>query len=166
MEEIRQMQTKNQILNIILINNHIILREKIKNTDSFYPEPLYTYMIRVIKIHDVSGNELESLRHITTEDIVSQRKFQEVIKTITYRAPVQQNETQKQCMLCGKPMELRHGRFGSFYGCTAYPTCKALVGINGKPNRFTIQEFKRQKIAEQPKEVDKLDERLDVIDLE
>jgi DNA topoisomerase-1 len=28
------------------------------------------------------------------------------------------------CELCGKPMALRKGRFGSFYGCTGYPECK------------------------------------------
>src|SRR5438105_2509307 len=28
------------------------------------------------------------------------------------------------CELCGKPMQLRRGRFGPFYGCSGYPECK------------------------------------------
>lgn len=33
------------------------------------------------------------------------------------------------CELCGKPMSLKKGRFGSFYGCTGYPDCKNIRKI-------------------------------------
>jgi DNA topoisomerase-1 len=33
------------------------------------------------------------------------------------------------CELCGQPMALRKGRFGSFYGCTGYPECKNIRKI-------------------------------------
>lgn len=33
------------------------------------------------------------------------------------------------CPNCGKPMQLRDGKFGQFYGCTGYPNCKATVSI-------------------------------------
>jgi DNA topoisomerase I len=33
------------------------------------------------------------------------------------------------CELCGKPMALKKGRFGSFYGCTGYPDCKNIRKI-------------------------------------
>lgn len=33
------------------------------------------------------------------------------------------------CELCGKPMALKKGRFGSFYGCTGYPECKNIRKI-------------------------------------
>jgi len=32
--------------------------------------------------------------------------------------------TDMVCDKCGAPMVLRNGRFGSFYACSAYPTCK------------------------------------------
>lgn len=32
--------------------------------------------------------------------------------------------TQKKCPECGKPMKLRKGPYGSFWGCTGYPDCK------------------------------------------
>jgi DNA topoisomerase-1 len=30
------------------------------------------------------------------------------------------------CELCGKPMQVRFGRFGKFVGCTGYPDCKSI----------------------------------------
>jgi DNA topoisomerase-1 len=39
------------------------------------------------------------------------------------------------CHLCDKPMVLKKGRFGPFYGCSDYPTCKGTrrIGKDGKP---------------------------------
>ena len=34
---------------------------------------------------------------------------------------------QKECPNCGKPMQLRKGRFGEFWGCTGYPECKKII---------------------------------------
>ncbi len=34
-----------------------------------------------------------------------------------------------ECELCTKPMALKKGRFGSFYGCTGYPECKNIRKI-------------------------------------
>ncbi len=36
------------------------------------------------------------------------------------------------CSKCGKPMKVRHGKFGAFLGCTGYPECKGLVNIPTK----------------------------------
>lgn len=36
------------------------------------------------------------------------------------------------CPKCGKEMKVRHGKFGSFLGCTAYPECKGIVNIPKK----------------------------------
>ncbi len=32
-----------------------------------------------------------------------------------------------ECPDCGKPMQLRKGRFGDFWGCTGYPECKKII---------------------------------------
>jgi DNA topoisomerase-1 len=34
-----------------------------------------------------------------------------------------------RCPECGKPMIRREGRFGPFYGCQDYPTCKGVVNV-------------------------------------
>jgi DNA topoisomerase-1 len=38
---------------------------------------------------------------------------------------------EKQCPQCGAPMAIRRSRFGKlFYGCTQYPQCRGLIGID------------------------------------
>ncbi|HXO21925.1 MAG TPA: type I DNA topoisomerase [Thermoanaerobaculia bacterium] len=36
------------------------------------------------------------------------------------------------CEECGRPMQLRRSRFGTFYGCTGYPECKGIRKIGPK----------------------------------
>lgn len=35
----------------------------------------------------------------------------------------------EECPKCGRPLALRSGKFGRFYGCTGYPECKYLVPV-------------------------------------
>jgi DNA topoisomerase I len=37
------------------------------------------------------------------------------------------------CQDCGKPMQLRRSRFGTFWGCTGYPECKGIKKIGPAP---------------------------------
>jgi DNA topoisomerase-1 len=43
------------------------------------------------------------------------------------------------CEECGRPMQLRRSRFGTFYGCTGYPECKGLrkIGPQALPPKPT-----------------------------
>ncbi len=45
-----------------------------------------------------------------------------------------QEKTDEVCDKCGKPMEVKMGRFGKFLACTGYPDCKTTkpLGENGK----------------------------------
>ena len=36
-------------------------------------------------------------------------------------------EIDLKCPNCGKPMKLRNGKFGEFYGCSGYPKCKTVI---------------------------------------
>jgi len=36
----------------------------------------------------------------------------------------------EECDLCGKPMQLKRGRFGQFLGCTGYPECRNIRKIS------------------------------------
>lgn len=38
----------------------------------------------------------------------------------------------QNCPKCGSPMQIRHGKFGAFLGCTNYPECKGIVNIPRK----------------------------------
>ncbi len=37
------------------------------------------------------------------------------------------------CAECGKPMQIRRSRFGTFWGCTGYPECKGIQKTGPKP---------------------------------
>lgn len=37
---------------------------------------------------------------------------------------VETEKTDEVCEKCGKPMQVKHGRFGAFLACTGYPLCK------------------------------------------
>lgn len=39
-------------------------------------------------------------------------------------------EEPETCELCGKPMLLKRGRFGAFYGCSGYPECRNIRKIS------------------------------------
>lgn len=40
------------------------------------------------------------------------------------------------CRLCGCLMRLRRGKFGEFYGCTAYPRCKNTTSLRDAADEF------------------------------
>lgn len=42
------------------------------------------------------------------------------------------NDNKKLCPNCGKPMVIRKGKYGLFYGCSGYPECKTLEAIKKK----------------------------------
>lgn len=69
----------------------------------------------------------------------------------TYSAPIEEVTFNKdeyaadfdwdqKCPKCGKEMKLRHGRFGSFLGCTGYPECKGIVNIPKKGEQIISNE--------------------------
>ena len=37
-----------------------------------------------------------------------------------------------KCEICGKPMAIKHGRFGEFLACSGYPECKNTKAIVNK----------------------------------
>jgi DNA topoisomerase-1 len=39
---------------------------------------------------------------------------------------VEPEVTNEKCEKCGRPMQLRFGRYGKFFGCTGYPECKTV----------------------------------------
>jgi len=44
--------------------------------------------------------------------------------------PVEAETTDEVCEKCGKPMQVRFGRFGKFLGCSGYPECKSVAPLH------------------------------------
>ncbi len=51
-------------------------------------------------------------------------------------------ETSEKCVKCGKPMIIRFSKFGKFYACSGYPSCKTT-----KPFLFAVKNRKCPKCA-------------------
>lgn len=47
---------------------------------------------------------------------------------------------EQKCPVCGSEMKLRHGKYGSFLGCSRYPECKGLVNIPKKGEAIIEQK--------------------------
>ena len=41
----------------------------------------------------------------------------------------EEKQTQEICVKCGRPMEIRWGKYGRFLGCSGYPECKNLLPL-------------------------------------
>lgn len=56
--------------------------------------------------------------------------YKELVKTIEENTEEVEQE-EKICPICGAKMQIRRSRFGKlFYGCTQYPDCRGIIGIN------------------------------------
>lgn len=52
--------------------------------------------------------------------------------------PVADQPSDKTCGKCGRPMVIKHGRYGEFLACTGYPECKQTESLtNGQSGRST-----------------------------
>lgn len=48
------------------------------------------------------------------------------------KVKIQDELTDEKCEICGKPMAIKHGRFGEFLACSGYPECKNTKAIINK----------------------------------
>ena len=78
--------------------------------------------------------ELDGVLQISEE----MKRLQEIDRKIIEEAGV--------CEFCGKPYEIKTGRFGKFLACTGYPECKTIKNIKtGKVTRVTEKVEKAKK---------------------
>lgn len=52
----------------------------------------------------------------------ARQKHKESVKE--YQKILEENKNQKNCPYCNKPLVLRNGKYGEFYGCSNYPNCR------------------------------------------
>ncbi|MDP2690953.1 MAG: type I DNA topoisomerase [bacterium] len=87
-------------------------------------------------------NWVKMLREFYTPFAKGLEEKKEAIK----RYEVITEQTDIKCLDCGKPMEIKLGRYGKFYSCTGYPECKAALPIN--PDGTPGEAFKPEPTGE------------------
>ena len=74
-----------------------------------------------IPMRGFSQEEMENFYHLLLNANDESVTRSEHIRNI---ADLQETVEQNICPRCGKPLVLRHGQYGDFWGCSGYPDCR------------------------------------------
>ena len=88
------------------------------------------------KLDEVEEKGIEWKKIVSDYYQILEKELKEADKKIEKAEP-EVVLTGEVCELCGKPMALRHGRYGDFIACTGYPQCK-----NTKPIVNKVEDVK------------------------
>ncbi len=62
--------------------------------------------------------------------------------------PLKSEETEEKCEVCGKPLVVKRGRFGTFLACSGYPECRFTRSINNQNGKENDEPVKTDEICE------------------
>lgn len=120
-----------------LIERKYVTREKkmLKPTDLGFvvTELMETYFKEIVdagftaemedKLDDVEVKNVD-WKSIVEDFYAPLEKELEVADKAIEKVKIEDELTDELCELCGKPMAVKHGRFGEFLACSGYPDCK------------------------------------------
>ena len=69
----------------------------------------------------------DTLRVFYSDFSETLEKAKENMKDV--KITLEEDKTDEICDKCGKPMVVKHGRFGKFIACSGYPDCKNIKNI-------------------------------------
>lgn len=101
----------------------------LSNVNSKYPVVYIENLVSTIRCYDkryLSGEQVsEIVRRISSINVRETVKNKDHIQNIR-NAVAEKNQKVRNgiCPRCGGQLVLRHGKYGSFYGCSNYPKCK------------------------------------------
>ena len=79
----------------------------------------------VVFTQEQVGDFCNTIMQATIEDKGTSKRHVQNVRSNVYRR--QQTIKRGICPRCGGKLVLRHGRYGSFYGCSNYPSCRFTV---------------------------------------
>ena len=94
----------------------------IRNLKKYFPEvvsPEYTANMET-KLDEIEEGKESRLEAMNEFYYPFMEKFSEVAEKM-YKDP--DEETGENCPLCGKPLVVKKGKYGSFVACSGYPSC-------------------------------------------
>lgn len=75
------------------------------------------------RLDDIEINHLD-WRSVVASFYETLAKELEIADAAIEKVKVEDELTDELCELCGKPLAIKHGRFGEFLACSGYPECK------------------------------------------
>ncbi|MEG2199270.1 MAG: topoisomerase DNA-binding C4 zinc finger domain-containing protein, partial [Anaerovorax sp.] len=75
------------------------------------------------RLDDVEAKDLD-WKGVVSDFYQILEKELEVADQAIEKMVIEDELTDELCELCGKPMAVKHGRFGEFLACSGYPDCK------------------------------------------
>ncbi|MBO5666426.1 MAG: type I DNA topoisomerase, partial [Firmicutes bacterium] len=120
-----------------LVERKYVTREKktLKPTELGFlvTELMETYFKEIVDVGFTAGME-EKLDDVEVKGLEWQKVIEdfygilkdelEVADKAIEKVKLEDELTDEICELCGKPMAIKHGRFGEFLACSGYPDCK------------------------------------------
>ncbi|MBQ3107413.1 MAG: type I DNA topoisomerase, partial [Firmicutes bacterium] len=76
------------------------------------------------KLDDVEDGQIKDWKEVIDGFWNTLKEELAVAEKEIEKVKVQDELTDELCELCGKPMAIKHGRFGTFLACSGYPDCK------------------------------------------
>ena len=119
---------RNEFFSYIVFSERCELKKVPENTKFVVilnRDQLHQYLSRVLSILPPVYNpavvkSMSAILHpLTIQDREAKKKHVE-----TVRASVEQAKYSNVCPRCGRTLMKRNGKYGEFWGCSGYPTCK------------------------------------------
>lgn len=83
---------------------------------------------RLVDLAEHYGFNTEGAHRALADCHMNQKVYEALVKDLAMR-PKNGKEDRKICPKCGKPMKIRSGRYGEFWGCWGYPDCRYTENI-------------------------------------
>lgn len=130
------------IIDTILKRNYVERQNR-----QFVPTELGRIVIELLKEHFASVVEVEFTARMEEElDLIEEGTMQwksvvkefyqpfaedlEKARDLIDKIEIKDEEAGKECPQCGRPLYIKHGRFGKFMACSGFPECRHTESIN------------------------------------
>ena len=121
--ELLEITDKNVFISVVAFSGYADLKVKTNENVIYYAE-----LKPLIKEHDQEILSYEQMTEyaekIIAANVDSKENRKEHIDQIHDAVEAQKAKENGICPKCGKQLVLRNGKYGKFWGCTGYPSCK------------------------------------------
>ncbi|MBR9919184.1 hypothetical protein GYB29_16295 [bacterium] len=121
---------------IIVFAGSATLKNVYSNVPVIYKSQLLNKIKELNQSESFSKTEIEKMVSIINRKrLTSAADVRRHLKQVKKKSREQVKKKPKFCPRCGSHLELRHGKYGEFYGCFEFPKCKYTQKVETLPNK-------------------------------